>query len=49
MIKDVYAKVSDSEIIKKDKVILSDDAYAVCDFLDKLIDKIEHQRLSSIR
>ena len=49
MIKDVYAKSSDTEEEKKNKTILSDDAYAICDFLDKLIDKMEHQRLSSIR
>jgi len=30
----------------KDKIILSDDAYAVCDFIEILVNKIEHIRLS---
>lgn len=46
MITDKYAKVSDKEDVKKDKTILSDDAYAICDFIDRLINKVEHARLS---
>jgi hypothetical protein len=32
-----------------DKIQISDDAFAVIDFIDKLIKKIEHLRVSAIR
>ena len=40
MINDKYAKISDTAEKKKDKVILTDDAYALCEFLEKLTDRI---------
>jgi hypothetical protein len=33
----------------KDKKILSDDAFAVCEFIELLINKIEHTRRSLIK
>ena len=41
----ISKEVKDEE---KTKVVLSDDAFAVCDFLDQLIKKAEHLRISSI-
>lgn len=40
MITDKYAKISDDLEKKKDKVILTDDAYALCEFLEKLTDRL---------
>ena len=52
---DIKAKIeADDKISKEDKdaeklkVVISDDAFAVCDFLDQLIKKAEHLRISSI-
>ena len=33
----------------KDKKVLSDDAFAICEFIEHLINKIEHTRRSFIR
>jgi hypothetical protein len=44
--------VSNSEKEKpenKSKKVLSDDAFAVCEFIEHLINKIEHARMSLIR
>lgn len=30
----------------KDKIVISNDAYAISDFLDKLIKQREHERIS---
>jgi hypothetical protein len=43
--KEVSQEVKDEE---SKKTIISDDAFAVCDFLDQLIKKAEHLRISSI-
>ena len=45
-LKEEYAKTSDKEDDKKDKIVLSDDAFAICDFIERLIDKLEHARIS---
>jgi hypothetical protein len=34
---------------EKDKTILSNDSYAICDFIESLINKIEHARISSLK
>lgn len=34
---------------EKDKTELSNDAYAVCEFIELLINKIEHARITSIK
>jgi len=53
LIMDVESKYTTQEKIEKDKTgkeekktILSNDAYAVCEFLKALINKIENTRLS---
>ena len=33
---------------EKDKTEISNEAFAICDFLDQLIKKVEHLRLSSL-
>lgn len=45
-LKEEYAKQSDKEEDKQNKTILSDDAFAICDFIERLIDKLEHARIS---
>jgi hypothetical protein len=46
--------VADKEISKEvideetEKTIISDDAFAICDFIEQLIKKAEHLRISSI-
>ena len=40
-LKDEYAKSSDSADDKKDKTVLSDDAYAICDFMEQLMIKLD--------
>ena len=32
----------------KKKVILSNDAFAICEFIENLIKKVEHTRISSL-
>lgn len=41
-----YAKVSDSAENKKNKVVISDESFAICEMIEELIDKIEHARNS---
>lgn len=48
ILKEEYAGASDKEEEKKDKKVISDDAFAVCDFIERLINKIEHARCSSL-
>lgn len=45
-LKEEYAKTSDKPEDKENKTEISDDAFAICDFIEKLIDKIEHARIS---
>ena len=33
---------------EKNKITLSEDAFAICDFIEQLINKAEHLRISSI-
>jgi hypothetical protein len=47
-----YISKTEAENLEKpdpDKKIISDDAFAVCDFIDQLIKKLEHARISLIR
>lgn len=48
-LKDNYAKVSDIEENKEKKTVLSDDAFAVCDFIEQLIIKMEQVRIDGRR
>ena len=41
------AKDKDKEE-NKNKTVITDDAYAICDFISQLIKKAEHLRISSI-
>ena len=43
-----YARCSEKEEEKKDKKVISDDAYAICDFIERLIIKLEQARMSMI-
>jgi len=43
--KDISKEIKDEEL---KKTIISNDAFAVCDFIDQLIKKAEHLRISSI-
>jgi hypothetical protein len=43
-LKDEYAKVSDKEEDKINKIILSNDAYAICDFIERLIHKLGQKK-----
>lgn len=44
-LKEEYAKQSDKEEDKSGKTVLSDDAFAICDFIERLIYKLEQIRL----
>lgn len=45
-----YAPLSEKDKLEnKDKKILSDDAYAICEFIEILTKRIEHVRTSLIR
>ena len=48
-LKEEYAPTSAKEEEKVDKTVLSDDAFAVCDFIERLINKVEHARMSMMR
>jgi len=43
-----YAKISDTEAEKKDKIVISDESFAICEFIERLADKIEQARLNLI-
>ena len=44
-LKEAYCRESEkAEPKNKDKKVLSDDAFAVCDFIERLINKAEHLR-----
>jgi len=45
---DKNASIED-KINEQEKIPISDDAYAICDFIDQLIKKAEHLRISSLR
>lgn len=47
-LKENYAKVTDKEENKLNKTVISDDAYAICDFIETLIEKIENVRRNLI-
>jgi hypothetical protein len=47
-LKEIYARDSDKEENKKDKKVIGDDAYAICDFIERLINKLEHARISAL-
>jgi hypothetical protein len=47
-LKEGYARASDKEEEKAGKKIISDDAFAVCDFIEQLINKLEHARISGL-
>jgi len=38
----------DDKIAEAEKTIISDDAFAICDFIEQLIKKAEHLRISSL-
>jgi hypothetical protein len=44
--KDIPQEEKEKEMAKS---IISDDAFAVCDFIERLIKKIEHTRISWLR
>jgi hypothetical protein len=44
--KEISKEIKDEET---KKTIISDDAFAICDFIDQLIKKAEHLRISSLR
>jgi hypothetical protein len=43
-----YASISADAKDKIGKKIISDDAFAVCDFIERLINKLEHARESMV-
>jgi hypothetical protein len=45
-LKEEYARVSDKAEEKENKKLIGDDAFAVCDFIERLINKIEHARVT---
>ena len=47
-LREEYARTSAKEEDKKDKKVISDDAFAVCDFIERLIDKLERARISAL-
>lgn len=48
ILKDEYANISAKAEEKIGKKIISDDAFAVCDFIERLINKIEQSRVSGL-
>ena len=36
------------ELINKDKISISDDSFAICDFIEQLTTKLEQLRVSSL-
>jgi hypothetical protein len=46
ILKEEYATTSATLEEQKVKKIISNDAYAVCDFIERLLNKIESMRLS---
>lgn len=44
IIQEKYAKASDKEEDKKDKTVISDDAFAICEFLERLTITINKKR-----
>ena len=48
-IQEKYAKASDSEADKENKTVLSDDAFAICEFIEGLTDKLERARRALLR
>ena len=47
-LKEEYAKTSAEEKDKTGKDVISDDAFAICDFIERLINKLERIRRSVI-
>lgn len=45
ILKEKYAKETDKEADKINKTIISNDAFAVCEFIEILINQIEISRL----
>lgn len=46
-LKELYARTSDKAEDKKDKKIISDDTYALCEFLEQLTNRmVESNRIS---
>ena len=43
-----YEPMPEQDKAKEKRIVLSDDAYAICDFIECLINKIEHTRISMI-
>jgi len=48
-LKEEYARTSDKPEDKEGKKVISDDSFAICDFIERLIDKLEHARISMTR
>jgi hypothetical protein len=48
-LREEYAYASAKAEEKENKKVISDDAFAVCDFIERLITKIEHARIAMIR
>lgn len=48
-LKEEYARASDKEEDKKDKKVISDDTYAICDFVEGIITKIEQVRINNLK
>lgn len=46
MLKEEYCQTSAKAEEKVGKKVISEDAYAICDFVERLINKIEHARIS---
>lgn len=46
-LKEEYAPTSAKEADKLNKTVLSDDAFAICDFIERLINKLEHARVTN--
>jgi hypothetical protein len=44
-LKEKYSRISDKEEDKIGKIILSDDSYAICDFLNELNNQLELSRI----
>ena len=43
--KDKYTNVKD--LIDPDRIIISPEAYAICELIEKILDKLEHIRLGA--
>ena len=48
-LREEYVAISDKEEVKLNKRVISDDAFAVCDFIERLINKLEQARINSLR